>query len=236
MSRVCEPPRAVYAAAVEALSGCVLRALSGADGAFRLTEQLPVGEPTAGLAAVRVLGADVLAPYVIGGHRFGVEDAEVIDSSMSLFPLSDGGCAGPVGHDLLPVRRLRDWATTAVLARLRDKPMPACPVVSDAADVASDAGWLAWSAALAQLAPLVSAGLDSPVHTRARERVVDTARGVTRSILRRDHLTAARLTRWLASAPDVPALSLDAALTHLALFSSDDPRLGLEIALARAVR
>jgi hypothetical protein len=232
VSRVCEPPRAVYAAAVEALSGCVLRALSGADDAFHLAEQLSVvGEPTTGLAAVRVLGPDVLAPYVIGGHRFGVEDAEVIDSSMSLFPLSDAGCASALGEGLLPVRRLRDWATTAVLARLRNKPMPACPVVSDAGF-----GWLAWSGALSQLAPLVSPGLDSPLHTRARERLLDTARGVTRSMLRRDHLTAARLTRWLASAPDVPAMSLDTALTHLALFSGVDPRLGLEIALARAVR
>lgn len=236
MSRVCEPPRAVYAAAVEALSACVLRALSGVEDTFCLAEQVSVGEPTAGLAAVRVLGPDVLAPYVIGGHRFGVEDAEVIDNSMSLFPPSDADCAGTVGKGPLPVRRLRDWATTAVLGRLRDQPMPACPVVSDVSDVASELGWLAWSGALAQIAPLVFPGLDSPVHTRARERVVDTARGVTRSMLRRDHLTAARLTRWLADAPDVPAMSLDGALTHLALFSGDNPRLGLEIALARAVR
>jgi hypothetical protein len=173
---------------------------------------------------------------VIGGHRFGAEDAEVIDTSMSMFPLSGDACAGAVGQGPLPVHRLRDWATTAVLARLRNKPMPACPEVSDTSDVASELGWLAWSGALAQLAPLVSPGLNSPVHTRARERILDTARGVTRSMLRRDHLTAARLTRWLADAPDVPAMSLDTALTHLALFSGDDPRLGLEIALARAAR
>ena len=73
---VSAPLRVAYAAAVDTLAGSVVRAVTSEVDAFRLAEQIPTGERgKAGLAAVRVLGPDALAPFVLGGHRFGTEDA-----------------------------------------------------------------------------------------------------------------------------------------------------------------
>ncbi len=55
-------------------------------------------------------------------------------------------------------------------------------------------------------------------------------------MLRRDHLTAARLVRWLAAcgdAPMDPPLSVELALRQLELVAEPDPRLRLEMAMTR---
>lgn len=241
MNRVSQPPRAVYAAAVEALAERVVRALDGMDDSFRLAEQLPADDELAGLAAVRVLGPDALAPYTVGDAMVTPEDAELVAAAFAAFP-ADGSEPGGTAAGL-SVSAARDWATGDLLRRLgAGPPLPA----SDAApwagwvDGHAELGWTAWTGLLAQLAPLVSPGLDSPIHDRVRRRPLDTARGVTRAVLRRDHLTAARLVRWLVltgptgSSPAGTGLEPEPLLRHLELLGGADPRLRLEIALARA--
>lgn len=241
---VLTPPQAAYAAAVETLAGSVVSALTGRDGAFRLADQLSTGDGgTAGLAAVRILGPDALAPFVLGGHRFSNDDAEVAAVSIRTFPLPEPAQAA------IPVRSLRDWATGQVLTRLgaagfaQPYPAGAGPAGAGPAgagpaggSLGRDQGWVTWAGMLAQLAPLTFPGLDSPVHLDARQYRLDLARGVTRAVLRRDHLTAARLARWLAvsgDAPMDPPFPLTPVLRQLELVAHPDARLQLEIILAR---
>jgi hypothetical protein len=239
MATVSSPPRAVYVAAVEALAGRVIGALTGADDTFWLAEQFSSADVTVGLAAVRVLGADALAPFVVAGHRFEPNDAEVVAASIRMFPtlsqISD------LDESTVPVRALRDWATGQALARLGvtdlpglTGPYPRWP----GAEGVPGRGWLAWSGVLAQLSPLAFPGLDGPIHAQVRQHRLDVARGTTRALLRRDHLTAARLARWLAtgpSSPTDPPLPVEPVLRHLELVADPDPRLLLEITMARCV-
>ncbi|MGH3790485.1 MAG: hypothetical protein ACRDRU_29950 [Pseudonocardiaceae bacterium] len=239
MSALSGPPRAVYATAVETLAGSVVRALTGADDAFQLADQLPAegssAECRAGLAAVRVLGPDALAPFVLAGHLFGPDDIEVVETSIRTFPAPEPDLDA-AADDTVLVRVLRDWATGETLTRLGAisyaRPYPA----PTGASVGYDRGWLAWGGLLAQLSPLAAPGLDGPLHADARRHRLDVARGVTRAMLRRDHLTAARLARWLAAGGEVtmsPPFLVEPVLRQLELVAGTDPRLQLEIAIAR---
>lgn len=155
-----EPPRAVYAAAVETLCGGVVRALTGADDAFRLADELSPENSMAGLAAVRVLGADALTPFTLGGHPFGPDDAAVIATSIATFPPSgpDFGChEGP-----MPVRQLRDWATSQLLARLGSDDFAHSYPARTGSGSGPEPDWVEWTATLAQLSPLASPGLVLP--------------------------------------------------------------------------
>lgn len=238
MSVVSGSLRVVYAAAVERLAASVVCALGSADGVFRLRDQLSGPEGMAGLAAVRILGPDALAPFVLGGHRFSAEDAEVAAASLRVFPAAapdaqmDGQLEGGV-----PVRALRDWATGQVLTRLgahgfvRLYPM--------GAGVGRDRGWLRWVVVLAQLSPLALPGVDSPVHAQVRRYRRDVARGVTRAMLRRDYLTAVRLVRWLAAEDELaedPWFPLEPVMRHVELVAEPNARLSLELAVARRSR
>lgn len=76
----------------------------------------------------------------------------------------------------------------------------------------------------------------SPVHADAQRRRLDTARGITRAMLRRDHLTAARLARWLGASGTAamdPPFPLEPVLGYLELIADSDTRLQLEIIVAR---
>ena len=245
MSVVSGPPRAVYAVAVETLAGSVVRALTGVDGAFRLADQLsPEASPAqrkAGLAAVRVLGPDALTPFMLAAHRFGPDDAAVVIASIDTFPPL-GPEREPTDEDntaigkSVPVRALRDWATGQVLSRLgvsdSARPFPA----HSGTGLGHDRGWVARAAVLAQLSPLASPWLNGPLVADARRYRLDVARGVTRALLRRDYLTAARLTRWLAASGAAlvnPPFLVRPVLRQLELVAEQDPRLLLEITLAR---
>ncbi|MDQ3762799.1 MAG: hypothetical protein M3460_14435 [Actinomycetota bacterium] len=241
MAVVSGPPRAVYAAAVETLAGSVVRALTGAGGAFRLADQFWPGadraECRAGLAAVRVLGPDALAPFMLAAHRFDPDDAEVVTASIATFPTYQPGW-GPEddGNTAVPVRALRDWATGQVLTRLGVPAVARTYPGRAGTGIGRQRGWVAWAAVLAQLSPLASPGLDGPLFADARRYRLDVARGVTRSMLRRDYLTAARLTRWLAACGEVamdPPFALQPVLRQVELVAEPDPRLLLEITMAR---
>jgi hypothetical protein len=234
MSRVCEPPRAVFIAATKTLADNVVRALTGADGVFHLADNVSRDNPLAGLAAVRILGPDVLAPFTVAGHVFTTSDAEVVATSLATFP--DSGLDSGGDDSLLVARRARDWATSQLLARLGvDEGLVAVP--PPGALRGDDCGWLPWTTTLARLSPLASVGLDSPLHQQARRRRLDIARGVTRSMMRQDLLTAARLTRWLvASSTDRAAhmpLQPEPVLGHVELLADADPQLVLEIIMTR---
>jgi hypothetical protein len=183
---------------------------------------------------VRILGPDALAPFVLGGHRFSTEDADVVAASLRVFPVaaSDGSV-----ENGLPVRALRDWATGQVLTRLGARgfarPYPG------RAGVGRDSGWQRWVGVLAQLSPLASPGMDSPLHAAVRRYPQDVARGVTRSMLRRDYLTAVRLVRWLAAEDEPagePGFALEPVMRQVELIAEPDPRLVLELAVARRSR
>jgi hypothetical protein len=102
--------------------------------------------------------------------------------------------------------------------------------------IGRDRGWVVWAGVLAQLSPLAVSGLDGTLHADARRHRRDVARAVTRAMLRRDHLTAARLTRWLAACGEVPMdppFPVEPVLRQLELVAEPDPRLRLEITMAR---
>jgi len=231
----------VYTAAVERLAASVVRALRGADDTFRLCDQILPLEESAGLAAVRVLGPDALAPFVSGGHRFSADDAEVVVASMRAFPVPEAQPGStPDGHPggEMAVRALREWATGEVLTRLGVPGFArSCP---RGTDVGRDSGWLPWVVVLAQLSPLAFPGLDSPVHAQVRRYRRDVARGVTRAMLRRDYLTTARLVRWLSTAGE-PAgdrwFALEPVMRHIELVAEPDAwLLLLELTIARSSR
>ena len=234
MSGVCESPRAVFVAATKTLADNVVRALTGADDVFRLTDQVPRDNPLAGLAAVRILGPDVLAPFTVAGQVFTASDAEVVATSIATFP--DSGLDIGGDDSLVGARRARDWATSQLLERLGVSEGVGAVLPPDA--LGEDQGeWLPWTTTLARLSPLACVGLDSPLHQQARQRCLDIARGVTRSMMRQDLLTAARLTRWLVTSFTGPMADLplqpEPVLGHVELLADADPQLVLEIIMTR---
>ncbi|MGP3985863.1 hypothetical protein [Streptomyces sp. 3N207] len=238
MSYVGTAPRAEYAEAVEQLAARVLGALQGAGGTGPgvLGAYLRgAADRKVALAAVRVLGADVLAPYVLRGLPVDAEEAEAVAAAYRVFPLTmaDPGAAR--------ITASRDWATAQVLAlsgwRLADVPLPDAPPAPYAASEESQGfHWQSWSVCMAQLSPLALPALDSPVHAAAHRHAVWLSRSVARSMLRRDPATAIGLARWLTlvrvrgtDAPLDPAPVLD----HMLLFGARDARTALEVAISR---
>ncbi|MGP3927581.1 hypothetical protein [Streptomyces sp. 8N616] len=221
-------PRAEYAEAVEELATRVLGALEGAEDTGLLAGFLRNADDIkAALAAVRALGADALAPYVLRGVPVGAEEADAVAEAHRVFPLVGAGPADAL------VMAWRDWATARVLASsgrpVLDAPQPGDMLEEPGGE--DGTGWQSWSVRMAQLAPLALPGpdgprkpgrpgqpgqpskpgqpgkpgkpnalaaLDSPVHEAARRHVRALARGAARSMLRRDPATAAGLARWLA--------------------------------------
>jgi hypothetical protein len=229
-----EQSRAAHRASAELLARGALGVLQGtADTAFMaalLRGAAPAGQPLAvgrpgadtavsGLVAavggVRLLGADVLAPYVLTRQALPVEDAAAVRLAFSaLPPAQQPSLAPPRGPEAPWVRAWVDWGLAGVLARL-DPDTPCVPVAmaqgpppwdaraprrsSATADAGNRGeGWVGWSLRMGQLASLALPGLHGPVHDGAVSGALALARGATRSLLRRDFATAARITRWLA--------------------------------------
>jgi hypothetical protein len=222
------------AAAVDVLAGAVAQAVSGAGGAFGLGDVVGGwADPVLGLGAVRVLGADALAPFLFTGHSLSSSDVEVVQAALRVFPVPHREDPGDAR-----VWRCRDWALGEVLAHLgvsesrRDPAAALDPGGEDGS--AGEPAWPVWSAAVSRLSTLALPAVGGPVREQVRRRRRDTWRGLTRAMLRHDHLSAARLARWLAlDAAVSPESLLGAALSHLELFTAPPPRVRLEIALAR---
>jgi hypothetical protein len=241
-------PRAEYAEAVEELATRVLRALKGTKDTGMLADHLRnAADIKAALAAVRVLGADVLAPYALRDVPLTAEEAEAVAEAHRVFPLA------AADSRTAAITAWRDWGTARVLAScgwdVLDAPQP-----DGAAEPDPGSDWQRWSVRMAQLSPLALPVLDGPVHDAARRHCLSLSRGAVRSMLRRDSGTGAGLARWLAlvvrpgraEAPQDPAMpdpaqpdpaQLDPVplLEHLRLFGAADARTALDVTIAQHV-
>jgi hypothetical protein len=182
------------------------------------------------LAAVRVLGADVLLPAVLRGSPPGPDDLAVFRRAVHAFP--------PPAHGS-PTSVWSHWAMRRTLLRLDASPDGA--LADDGAEAAGtwldEASWQYLTHQLAVLAPLAVPGGDCAVSRAARRRPVDVARGFVRAVRRRDWLQAAGAGRWLVLLDGVPeTLGLETGLDFVAQMDGADPRVALHIEAARLMR
>lgn len=221
---------------MDVLADGITCALAG-DGDFvRLRDVLGgVADQAMGLAAVRVLGADVLAPFVFTGRPITVDDVAVLQAAVDVFP-------APSRRDPADAQvwRLKDWALREVVARLGmaelDGPGLAAGDSGGGREQVGELPWPMWAAELVRLSTLALPGLAGPVHDQVRRRREDTLRGVVRALMRTDYLSAARLVRWVAlDARRYPEPLLASALEYVELFTAPPPLVRLEIAVARRV-
>ena len=255
-------PQEEFSLAVERMAVRALDALDSVGGAGLTSAPAKVlGASTADLAAVRILGADLFAPYLLAGATLhsGLAEAVAMADAFRLFPpeqLSTQQVSTQqlneqqLNEQQLSARQLslqgpsvvgwRDWAAAEVLSRCGH---PA--VVRPPAGVTPDgveSRWQDWSLWMAKLSPLAVPGLDSPVHESARRGLRALGRGTVRAMLRRDYRTAARIARWLAlgqsSGMESP-LRLEPLFQHIRLFGGPSARTALDVRvgerLARAV-
>ncbi|MEE4540469.1 hypothetical protein V2S66_00615 [Streptomyces sp. V4-01] len=204
----------------------VALALDGGGDSYALSALL-AQDDAAALAAIRVLGADVLAPYALGlAAAHGGPDGQVVRRALTAYP--PGAAASDVS--LWSYRGLVE-ASRAFLPDAEGD-WPAEPLPGDAwlrtdpwPKLAHRASQLA-ALALPGVAPALAAGLAA--------RTEDLSRGFVRAVRRRDWLQAAGVGRWLTRAPDVPdSLGLDVGLVYVRRMSDGDPRVALHTAAAR---
>ncbi|MFD0204744.1 MULTISPECIES: hypothetical protein [Saccharothrix] len=212
------------------LAGRVLGALRGSGGVGLADFLDSRADPTSGLGAVRLVGADVFLPHVVLDRPLAAEDVEVVASAFQVFP--------PVTEPAGPEQRVmawHDWSTARLLARLTGAAAVAAP--DDPADVLGPAGeWARWSVAVAQLSSLAHPGATGPVVDAVAAQPLALCRGVLRTVLRRDFATASRLTRWVALVHAAGArLPVDpvSLVDHVALRVGAEPRRLLDLAVAR---
>ncbi|MGV9279673.1 hypothetical protein [Streptomyces sp. NPDC003730] len=181
------------------------------------------------LAAVRVLGPDALAPALLVGTSPHPEDRDVVAETLLTFP--------PAREDPVEATCLAHAQQT-----LAEEPVrPACEEAHAAqrsfvTESERDTDWCAWAERMARLSPLAWPTLAGQVADRARERVADVERGLTRSMLRRDYASAARLARWAALTQALgtrSGLELEPLLRHLGELGGGTARVLLDVGIAR---
>ncbi|MCG8919775.1 hypothetical protein L6E12_28775 [Actinokineospora sp. PR83] len=187
-------------------------------------------DPTAGLGAVRLVGADIFLPHVVLNHPLTAQDAEVVVASFEAFP--------PVAAPVVPEQRVmawHDWSTARLLATLTGDAAVAAPD-DPAAVLGPVEQWARWSVAVAQLSCLAHPGATGPVVDAVSAQPQALCRGVLRAVLRRDFTIACRLTRWVAMVhatgvrlPVDPVVLID----HVALRVGSESRPLLDLAVAR---
>ncbi|MFJ3789943.1 hypothetical protein [Kitasatospora sp. NPDC090091] len=253
-----------YAAAVERVAGRVLDALRGAAGPA--APDRPGGSPPDGppnspppeppllegplsraeLAAVRVLGPDVFAPRLLHGLAPDRPTALAATLALEAFPVPTDGATADRSAGAVAAS-WRDRATLDLLAlgghsgghpgyaarpASRPDPLPA-PVPEP-----DRLGWARWSVAMAQLSPLALPELGGPVHDLARRHSLALARGATRSMMRRDLRTAARIARWLAwtvASGTAEHLEVAPVLDRVRSAGDGSARIALEVAIAEGL-
>ncbi|MBC3993822.1 hypothetical protein H8N00_34110, partial [Streptomyces sp. AC563] len=76
-----------YAESAADLARRVLGALKGAGGTALVAEHVErADDPKAALAALRVVGADTFAPFLLGDSVFHPQDAAAFATSFTIFP------------------------------------------------------------------------------------------------------------------------------------------------------
>ncbi|WP_425577280.1 hypothetical protein [Streptomyces enissocaesilis] len=210
----------------DAASGVVL-ALRGEGDTYALSRILRQGDPLAS-AAIRVLGADVLAPYALD-HRAapgGADDEAVVREALTAYPPGPGASEVSVWS----YRGLAE-ASHAFLSGGAGR-WPQAPRAGSA--WVTDAPWPKLSHRTSQLAALALPGIATDLTDRLASRTDDLARGFVRAVRRRDWLQAAGLGRWLARLPHVPpTLGLDNGLAFVRQMSSGDARVALHLMAAQ---
>jgi hypothetical protein len=234
-------------AVVADVANGVALALDGERGSYALSGVLAQDDPVA-LAAIRVLGADVLAPYALdgdpahGSRQFGGAtradgagrapggdaDQEVVRRALAAYP--PGADASDVS--VWSYRGLLE-ASRAFLPGGGTDDLPAAEPQTGAAWLRTDP-WPKLSHRASQLAALSLPGLAPALAAGLAARTEDLARGFVRTVRRRDWPQAAGIGRWLARAQDVPdTLGLDTGLLYVLRMSGGDPRVALHTAVAR---
>jgi hypothetical protein len=211
------------------VAGGVALALDGEGGSYALSALLAQRD-TVALAAIRVLGADVLAPYALNGGavRGGSDapDSQVVRRALAAYP--PGADASDVSL----------WSYRGLVEASRAFLPPGgedWPVEPQAGDtwVRTDP-WPKLAHRASQLAALSLPGLAPGLAAGLAARTDDLARGFVRAVRRRDWLQAAGLGRWLVRMPDVPdTLGLEAGLVFVHRMSGGDPRVSLHASAAR---
>ncbi|MGV9239485.1 hypothetical protein [Streptomyces nigra] len=222
---------ALLQGAVQDLASDVVSALRGGDHVrMSGTSAMDDVEGSLTLAAVRVLGADLLLPHVLFPAPPDPEALEAFRRTAEAYPPRP---------DAAPTVRWSHWAMRRTLARL-GSPLPA-PPGEDAGEPGTDwletATWQVLTHQLAVLAALAVPGEDSAVLRVARGRPVDLARGFVRAVRRRDWQQAAGAGRWLTLVDGVPdTLGLEEGLDFVELMGGTDPRVTLQVQAARVMR
>ncbi|WEB44106.1 MULTISPECIES: hypothetical protein [Streptomyces] len=210
----------------DAATGVAL-ALQGGGDPYALSRILRQGDPLAP-AAVRVLGADALAPYALE-HRVvpvGADDEAVVRQTLASYP--PGADASEVSA--WSYRGLVE-ATHAHLPS-GARPWPRPPEVGT--EWLDTDPWPRLAHRISQLAALALPGLATDLEEQLAGRTDDLARGFVRAVRRRDWLQAAGVGRWLARLPDVPpTLGLDSGLAFVRQMGGGDPRVSLQVVAAQ---
>ncbi|MEU1371490.1 hypothetical protein ABZ454_35970 [Streptomyces sp. NPDC005803] len=181
-----------------------------------------------GIAAVRVIGADLLLPSVLYGRHPHPGDIAVLHRAVREFP------PRPEASDAAV------WSHWGMMSALhRTAPAPGSPAAGPGTDEPNaawleGAPWQAFTHQLSVLAPLAVPAASSAVHRAAAHRVVDLSRGFVRAVRRRDWLQAAGAGRWLAALDGRPdSLGLERGLDFVELMGGADPRVTLHVRAAR---
>ncbi|GGN31629.1 hypothetical protein GCM10010109_52000 [Actinoplanes campanulatus] len=169
------------------------------------------------LAAIRILGADTMA----GAALPGPDDRAILIEAVGTF-------AQP-GPD--PVADWQEWAMQRAAGVTHRIP--------DALPFHAGDSWKTFAGALVALSALATPKLDGPLHDAVRDRPAAIARGAARATMRRDHPTAAALTRWLVLLQwygvRVP-LDTGLLLDHLRLLGGAAARTALDVAVCDRMR
>ncbi|MER7054008.1 MULTISPECIES: hypothetical protein [unclassified Streptomyces] len=218
------------------LQGTVLDLASDVVSALRSGDHVRAGGTLTGsgagegvaVAAVRILGADVLLPTTL--LRLPPDPGQ-------LAVFKDAVAAHPPRADAAPTVVWSHWAMTGALRRLEEPlthPLDDEPGAEPGAGWLDDASWQFLTHQLAVLAPLAMPAVECAVTRAARRRPVDVARGFVRAVRRRDWQQAAGAGRWLTLLDGVPdTLGLEAGLDFVRLMGGSDPRVALQLEAAR---
>lgn len=224
---------------VQEFASAVVPALRGGDGRFDLLGSvLSRPDDPASVAAVRVLGADALAPCILSGKAPTEADVVLVEGAVGAFPPTDGSSA---------VTEWSHWGMRTVVHHIRTAHLPGPPPGENPADVpvtapadtdwVADGTWQRMTHQLSQLAALAVPELSSPLHAAVGRRPVDLARGFVRAVRRRDWLQAAGAGRWLAVTKGVPeTLGLDTGLQFVHHMGGSDARVALHVRAAQLAR
>ncbi|MFI9150532.1 hypothetical protein [Streptomyces sp. NPDC053367] len=193
------------------------------------------------LAAVRVLGADLLLPHVLFGTAPSEPERAAVQEAVRAFPPRPD--AAPTvawshwGMDRALRRADAGLTRTPLSADDLGSPNSPGPPVEPGGGWLRDDSWQTLTHRLALLAALAVPGEDGAVARGAQERVVDLSRGFVRAVRRRNWRQAAGAGRWLALLRDVPdTLGLDAGLDFVELMGGDDACVALQVRAARLMR